>query len=161
MPRPAALHHIAVQTFDLENSPDWYRNFLGCAHTWSTNKFSELFRARLTGLVRIAEVVGNGTRFHLFERTGCTITKRFADDAQFQHVHLTVDSADELLEWRLRWRELYDSLRCRYALPDQPTEVVVDDDMHTFYCFDVNGLEFEFSSMPGDTRRVTVPPPSR
>jgi catechol 2,3-dioxygenase-like lactoylglutathione lyase family enzyme len=153
MPRPAALHHIAVQTFDLANSVAWYGDFFGCTRTWSTDKFSELSRARLPGLVRITEMVGDGMRFHLFERAGCAARKPFGNEVQFQHVCLTVDSADELPEWRLRWLELYDSGRYRHALPDLPTEVVVDDEgMHSFYCFDVNGLEFEFSSMPGGAR---------
>lgn len=152
-PPTAALHHIAVQTADLANSVAWYRDFLGCTRTWSTDKFSELSRSRLPGLVRITEMVGKGIRFHLFERAGCRAREPFANDVGFQHVCLVVDSADDLLEWRARWLELHASGRYRYAVHDAPTKVVVDDEgMHSFYCFDVNGLEFEFSSMPGGTR---------
>lgn len=57
----------------------------------------------------------------------------------------------ELVELRERWIELYRSGRYSFALTEQPTEIVVDaDGLHSFYTYDVNGLEFEFTYVPGE-----------
>ncbi len=69
---------------------------------------------------------------------------------QFQHLCLSVASPAELSLWRNRWDALYESGRYAFLRPDQPTEIVVDaDGVRSFYCFDVNGLEFEFTHVPG------------
>jgi len=144
------LHHIAVQTSDLTNCSAWYRDFLGCAPTWSTDRFSELTTRRLPGVGRITEMYANGLRFHLFERAGGAHPGPADNRVQFQHVCLEVGSAAELRAWRARWLELAASGRYAFARPDPATEIVVDDDgVESFYCLDVNGLEFEFTYAPG------------
>ncbi|WKX68678.1 hypothetical protein [Streptomyces sp. XD-27] len=70
---------------------------------------------------------------------------------QFQHVCLAAGSAEKLREWRDRWLRLFDSGRYRFALTDGPTDIVTDaDGTQSFYVFDVNGLECEFTHLSGD-----------
>ena len=39
--------------------------------------------------------------------------------------------------------------RYTFALDEQPTDIVVDEDgVRSFYTYDVNGLEFEFTFLP-------------
>jgi catechol 2,3-dioxygenase-like lactoylglutathione lyase family enzyme len=140
------LHHVGIQTVDLDNSIAWYRDFFGCRPTWTAAEFSAVTRDRLPGIVRLTEVVAGDLRLHLFERAG-----RGPEDGQvqFQHLCVAVDSATELTRWRERWLELFESGRYTFARPGAPTEIVVDDrDVRSFYCFDVNGLEFEFTHIP-------------
>ncbi len=88
-------------------------------------------------------------RFHLFDRDGCGKPPP-AEARQFQHLCMAVDSPDGLREMRRRWIELRDSGRYRFAVPDGPTDVVTDaDGVQSFYAYDVNGLEFEFTYVPG------------
>lgn len=142
------LHHVGVQTFDLDNSIAWYRDFFGCRPTWTAEKFSAVTRDRLPGIVRLTEVVVGDFRLHLFERTSPS-RGRDDDRVQFQHLCVAVDSAAELARWREKWIELFESGRYRFARPGAPTEIVVDDrEVRSFYCFDVNGLEFEFTHLP-------------
>ncbi|OSP45246.1 dioxygenase [Streptomyces sp. 13-12-16] len=143
------LHHIAVQTTDLDNCTAWYRDFLGCRRTWATDRFSDLTVSRLPGIVRMAELVHGDTRFHLFERAASGEGRPHPHETQFQHVCMAVDSPDALRRWRGHWSELARSGRYEFSLPDPPTDVVMDDDgVESFYCLDVNGLEFEFTHVP-------------
>jgi catechol 2,3-dioxygenase-like lactoylglutathione lyase family enzyme len=148
--RTSRLHHIGVQTVDLDNSVAWYRDFFGCRPTWTAEKFSDVTLDRLPGIVRLTEVEVGDFRLHLFERT--SHSGRHDDDrVQFQHLCVAVDSPAELARWRERWLELFESGRYRFTRPGAPTEIIVDDrDVSSFYCFDVNGLEFEFTHIPGD-----------
>ncbi|GIJ29221.1 hypothetical protein Vqi01_43830 [Micromonospora qiuiae] len=144
----SGLHHVGVETPDLANSLAWYQDFFGCRPTWTADTFSELTRRRLPGVLRLTEVVVGDLRLHLFQRTDPGVGAR--DGApRFQHLCVAVDSPDELERWRLRWAELFDSGRYRYVDPDPPTEIVVDDrGVASFYCLDVNGLEYEFTYLP-------------
>lgn len=150
MTRPAPapnLHHIGVQTPDLANSLAWYREFLGCEPTWTAETFSELTRRRLPGVVRLTEVVVGDFRLHLFERAAGDGDRD--DLARFQHLCVAVATAAELRDRRDRWFELFASGRYRFAEPEPPTEIVVDDrGVQSFYCLDVDGLEFEFTFLP-------------
>ncbi|MFI6576653.1 VOC family protein [Nocardiopsis sp. NPDC050513] len=147
------LHHIALQTFDLDNCISWYQDFLGCRPTWSTDRFSDLTRDRLPGITRMAEVTVSGTRFHLFERGGPEAPDARRSAPQFQHVCMAVPSSEELRAWRTRWFEVRDSGRHTFLGSEEPTGIVVDDDLvESFYCLDVNGLEFEFSHVPEGPR---------
>jgi catechol 2,3-dioxygenase-like lactoylglutathione lyase family enzyme len=142
------FHHIGIQTSDLDNSVRWYEDFFRCEQVWTLRRFSELTRRRLPGINALTEVVIGSVRIHLFERPG-----RASDPAesaiQFQHFCFRVDATEDLAVLRRRWTELYDSGRYSFALDDQPTEIVVDEDgVQSFYAYDVNGLEFEFASMP-------------
>ncbi|MEU5159469.1 VOC family protein [Streptomyces sp. NPDC020875] len=148
-PAPPRLHHIAVQTADLANSVDWYREYFGCRPTWSTDVFSPLTRERLPGIVVMAEVEAAGMRFHLFEYAGTDGRRQPPDRARFQHVCLATESSAELRERRAHWLAVRDSGRFVFAHDEEPTEIVVDDDgVESFYFLDVNGLEFEFTHVP-------------
>jgi hypothetical protein len=62
---------------------------------------------------------------------------------------MSVNSHRELDDWRNRWLDLFASGRYKFALPDPPTDMVVDErGIENFYAFDVNGLEFEFTYVP-------------
>ncbi|MEV7130471.1 VOC family protein [Streptomyces sp. NPDC093260] len=142
-------HHIGVQTADLDNCLAWYADYLGARETWTLEKFSELTLSRLPGITRLTEVLVGDTRFHLFERSGQDDRLPGGNTVQFQHTCLAVDSPEELQRLRRHWVELYDSGRYRFARPDQPSEIVIDaDGVQSFYTYDVNGLEFEFTYVP-------------
>lgn len=139
---------MGIQTSDLENSVRWYEEFLGCEQAWTLDRFSELTRSRLPGIRALTELTLGNVRFHLFERPG-----RASDPAesasQFQHLCLCVRSADELVTLRRRWIDVYKSGRYTFALDEQPTDIVTDaDGVQSFYTYDVNGLEFEFTFVP-------------
>ncbi|MBZ4324104.1 VOC family protein [Streptomyces huiliensis] len=149
----AHLHHVGVQTFDLDNSLAWYRDFLGCRPTWTAETFSELTLSRLPGVSRITEVVAGGVRLHLIERTTPVRERGPEDRVQFQHVCLAVDNPEELVRHRDRWQELYASGRYDFLLPDPPSGIVTDaEGVQSFYCLDVNGLEIEFTYVPESSR---------
>jgi catechol 2,3-dioxygenase-like lactoylglutathione lyase family enzyme len=142
------FHHVGIQTNDLANSVRWYRDFLGCEQAWTLDRFSELTRSRLPGIRVLTEMVVGNVRVHLFERPGRPFDP--ADSAiQFQHFCYRVDAADELVTIRRRWIELFESGEYSFALDEQPTDIVVDaDGVQSFYAYDVNGLEFEFTYVP-------------
>jgi hypothetical protein len=150
------VHHLAVETANLDNSIAWYTDFFSGTVSWTLDRFSELTRSRLPGIVNLAEVVAGRTRFHLFTRdldTGAAYARPVPDMLQFQHVCMGCDSADEVAGWRRRWTELYESGRYSFARPDPATEVVVDSDgVSSFYAYDVNGLEYEFTHDPNEVR---------
>lgn len=145
------FHHVGIQTNDLDNCVSWYEDFLGCQRAWSLDRFSELTRSRLPGIRTLTEVVVGNVRLHLFERPG-----RASDPAesavQFQHFCLGVNDPEDLVRLRRRWIELYESGRYTFAVDEQPTDVVTDEDgVQSFYALDVNGLEFEFTYVPTGT----------
>lgn len=147
--RAPRLHHIAIQTRNLENCRVWYQDFFGCHVSWSLSAFNELTLSRLPGITQLIEVVVGDLRFHLFERDRNCVHDSTMGAAQFQHVCISVDSHFELDNWRHRWLDLFASGRYEFALPDPPTDVVVDaSGVESFYAFDVNGLEFEFTYVP-------------
>ena len=146
---PLTTHHVGIQTQDLANSVSWYQDFMGCVPSWSLDTFSELTRDRLPGIRRLTEVALGDLRIHLFERPGDPAPDPAESRTQFQHVCLSVRDADDLVTLRRRWIELFDSGRYTYAVPAGPTEVVEDaDGIRSFYAYDVNGLEFEFTWVP-------------
>jgi catechol 2,3-dioxygenase-like lactoylglutathione lyase family enzyme len=147
LPKPH-FHHIGLQTTDLENSARWYEDFLGCERAWTLDRFSELTLSRLPGIRALTEMVVGNVRIHLFERSGRAFDP--AESAvQFQHFCFRVDSGEELVTLRRRWIDLYESGQFTFALDEQPTDIVIDSDgVQSFYAYDVNGLEFEFTSMP-------------
>lgn len=143
------FHHVAVQTNDLDNCVAWYQEFFACQPSWSLSEFSELTRSRLPGIVRLTEMVMGDIRIHLFERPGRSAPHPNDSTIQFQHLCLCAQSADELLIWRQRWLDLFSSRRYRFEFDDQPSEIVTDvNGTQSFYAFDVNGLEFEFTYAP-------------
>ena len=142
-------HHIGVQTVDVANAVSWYRDFFGCEPTWTLEEFSALTRSRLPGITKLTETVVGDLRFHLFEREDQAPA---ADplSPQFQHVCLNVDSAEELRAWHERWLRVHRENRHTFLRAEPPTEIVVDaEGTQSFYCLDVNGLEFEFTYLPG------------
>jgi catechol 2,3-dioxygenase-like lactoylglutathione lyase family enzyme len=154
-PEPAPVprfHHIAVQTNDLDNCAVWYQDFFGCRPSWSLEKFSELTHSRLPGIVRLVELVVGDVRVHLFERPGRSAPPPGESVVAFQHLCMAAGSSEELVAWRQRWLALFASGRYTFVLADQPTEIVTDaDGTQSFYAYDVNGLEFEFTYLPSST----------
>jgi len=149
-PQPR-FHHVGIQTNDLDNCVSWYEDFLGCRRVWSLDRFSELTRSRLPGIRTLTELAFGDVRLHLFERHG-----RAADPTesatQFQHLCLCVSEPDGLEKLRQRWIELYASGKYTFTVHEPPTDVVIDDDgVRSFYAFDVNGLELEFTFVPTGT----------
>ncbi|MGP3948520.1 VOC family protein [Streptomyces sp. 7N604] len=143
------VHHIGVQTLDLDNSLAWYRDYLGCEPTWTLTTFSDLTHRRLPGITRLTELVLGNAHLHLIERPGLPALDPQTSIVQFQHVCLAVETPEELERLRDRWIALYDSGQYIFTLPTYPTDVVVDDDgVSSFYTYDVNGLEFEFTHIP-------------
>lgn len=144
------IHHIGVQTTDLPNSIAWYQEFLGCTVAWEMNGgFSALSHRRLPGLSRLVEMVAGDVRLHLFTLDGAADKPHAADVNQFQHVCLRVETAEELRRWRQRWLALYESDRFVFARREPASEIDIDGQgMQSFYAFDVNGLEYEFTYMP-------------
>jgi catechol 2,3-dioxygenase-like lactoylglutathione lyase family enzyme len=144
------FHHVGVQTNDLDNSVHWYADFLGCERAWTLDQFSELTRSRLPGIRTLTEMALGDMRFHLFERPGRK-SEPAESAVQFQHFCFCVDAPEDLDRLRRRWIELYESGRYTFTLDEQPTAIVVDDDgVRSFYAYDVNGLEFEFTFVPSD-----------
>lgn len=147
--KPPALDHLAVQTTNLDNCIAWYRAFFDCDVSWELDRFSELTLHRLPGIDRLVELTAGDLKFHVFSRAG------MHDDLprnspQFQHLCVRVESRSALAAWRERWRDLHRSRRYTFANPEPATEIVVDEaGVASFYAFDVNGLEFEFTCLPG------------
>lgn len=142
------FHHVGVQTEDIDNSVRWYQEFLGCTPAWTLDRFSELTTSRLPGIRVLTEMVVEDVRIHLFERPGRAAAPAESAVA-FQHVCFCVDEPADLHALRSHWIELHDSGRYSFALAEQPTDIVVDaDGVQSFYAYDVNGLEFEFTHTP-------------
>jgi catechol 2,3-dioxygenase-like lactoylglutathione lyase family enzyme len=146
---PLTLHHLAVQTRNLDNCVAWYRAFFDCQVNWELDTFSELTLRRLPGIGRLVELSTGDLRFHVFNRAGLD-TNPPHDSPQFQHACVLVGSAAALRERRERWYELSRSGRYTFDHPEPATDIVVDaDGVASFYALDVNGLEFEFTYIPG------------
>jgi catechol 2,3-dioxygenase-like lactoylglutathione lyase family enzyme len=147
-PRPA-VHHLAVQTADFRRSVAWYQEFFGCELTWTLHEFSELTRARLPGITELAELAAGDTRFHIFSRGTGLDRPPPRDTQQYQHVCMSAGSAGALAAWRQRWLEIYKSGRYAFTSSEPATEIVTDAaGVQSFYCYDINGLEYEFTYDP-------------
>lgn len=143
------IHHIAVQTTQLDNSIRWYQDFFGCEVSWTLEKFSPLTLSRLPGISRLAELATGGIRFHVFSLGPDHQRPARPEANQFQHVCLPVQSPASLVHWRDKWLRLFSSGQYAFARPEPATEIVTDaDGMQSFYTYDVNGLEYEFSFIP-------------
>ncbi|MEQ4724234.1 VOC family protein [Nonomuraea sp. B19D2] len=147
------FHHVGVQTDDLDNCLNWYLDYFDAKLSWQLERFSGLTLDRLPGIAGLIEVRVGDVRFHLFDRSAHNRQQPPAVGFQFQHVCLAVDSADELRELRRRWHELHESGKYVFARPDLPSDIVTDaDGIQSLYVLDVNGLEFEFTYVPGSPR---------
>ncbi|WP_406631707.1 VOC family protein [Amycolatopsis sp. WGS_07] len=149
-PLAGAIDHVGIQTMDLENAVAWYQEFLGGTVSWEMNDgFSALSRQRLPGLARVVEVAAGGIRLHLFTRTAGTHAPPASEANQFQHLCIRVGTAEQLRLWRLRWMQLYESGRYTFVRDEPATEIDIDaQGMQSFYAYDVNGLEVEFTYQP-------------
>jgi hypothetical protein len=117
---------------------------------WTLDRFSELTLRRLPGIRELTEVAIGDVRIHLFERAGREFDPT-RSSVQFQHLCFGVSAPEELDVIRRRWIELYESGHYTFALDEQPTDIVTDDDgVQSFYAYDVNGLEFEFTFVPSN-----------
>jgi catechol 2,3-dioxygenase-like lactoylglutathione lyase family enzyme len=144
------FHHVGIQTNDHDNSVRWYTDFYGAELMWTLDRFSELTRRRLPGIRKLTEVAIGNVRIHLFERVGREFDPA-ESSVQFQHFCFGVSAPEELDVIRRRWIELYESGRYTFVLDEQPTDIVTEDDgVQSFYAYDVNGLEFEFTFVPSN-----------
>ncbi|MFF3544721.1 VOC family protein [Streptomyces platensis] len=144
------MHHIAVQTDDVESTVTWYQEFLGATAEWSLNKFSPLTHDRLPGIKKLVELKVGDVRFHVFDRTGHTRNEPDRLGYQFQHIGITVDHHDELVMLRDRWLRLHERPDIRWSRDEPPSDIVTDDDgMQSLYVLDPNGLELEFIHFSG------------
>lgn len=147
------IHHLGVQTADLDNCLSWYLEFFDAEKKWELDKFSDLTVSRLPGIRRLIEIAVGDVRIHLFDRAGHNEKPADPEGFVFQHACITVASPAELAVRRRKWIELYESGRFAFARADQPTDIVVDDDgVHSLYLFDVNGLEYELTYIPDGDR---------
>ncbi|GAB3123791.1 VOC family protein [Streptomyces calidiresistens] len=147
------IHHVGVQTADLDNCLQWYLDFFGAEKRWELDRFSDLTLSRLPGIGRLVEIAVGDLRFHLFDRSDHNRRVPEDESFQFQHVCLQVDTPEDLEVVRGRWIELYDSGRFAFARQDPPTDIVIDGDgVRSLYLFDVNGLEYEFTHVPEGPR---------
>jgi catechol 2,3-dioxygenase-like lactoylglutathione lyase family enzyme len=150
-PLTGAIDHVGIQTMDLENAVRWYQEFLSGTVSWElSGGFSDLSRRRLPGLARVVEVAVGDIRLHLFSRDTGRHGPPASEVSQFQHLCIRVDTPEQLRLWRGRWLELYESGRYTFARAEPATEIDIDGQgMQSFYTYDVNGLEIEFTYLPG------------
>ncbi|WP_329082489.1 VOC family protein [Streptosporangium sp. NBC_01469] len=143
------IHHLGVQTADLDNCLAWYQEFLGAEKKWEIDRFSDLTLNRLPGIGRLIEIVVGDMRLHLFDRADHSRNQADENGYLFQHVCIQVDMPDNLIAKRRQWIDLYKSGHYKFVRPDLPTEIVVDDNgVQSFYFYDVNGLEYELAYIP-------------
>lgn len=115
--------------------------------------FSDLTRERLPGVTRIAELALGEVRIHLLGCPGTPPARPGVEINHYQHLGFAVATPEHLRWWRERWLELFASASYRFARPEPPTRIVTDPDGgQSFYCHDVNGLELEFTYLPGGAR---------
>ncbi|QEV05007.1 VOC family protein [Streptomyces prasinus] len=144
------IHHVGIQTADMESSIAWYSEFFGCTATWTMDGgFSALSHSRLPGISKLTELVVADVRLHLMTCGGGPHEPPPATANRFQHICIAVSSPEELLQWRAHWFSLFESGRYHFATPEPASEIDVDaDGMCSFYAYDPNGCEFEFSYFP-------------
>ena len=143
-----AMHHVAVETRDLDASIRWYAEFLGLEPTWTLTTFSPVTLARLPGISRLAELAKDGLRLHVFERD-VWVAGPASGHGAVQHVCLTVPSARALEGLRAAWLRLYPRYAAHFPVDEQPTEVLLDDDgSRSCYLLDINGVELELRYEP-------------
>ncbi len=105
----------------------------------------------MPGIHRLTELVVGDIRLHLFERGGPGGQRSHLQPVPVPARVTVVEAPDDLVAFRRRWIELFESGGYAYALPVPPTEIVVDaDGVRSSYAYDVNGLEFEFTDVPAD-----------
>lgn len=147
VPARLRFHHVAVQTDDLAASIGWYEDFFGAEVSWTLEEFSEFSKERLPGLSRVVELTAGELRFHLFTR-GAHQGAPPPDTNQFQHVCVEVPTPKELREWHSRWCSVHNSGTYAFTLDVPATDIVVDSDgVQSFYAYDINGVEFEFTCL--------------
>ena len=148
------VHHIGVQTADIDATLEWYAQFFeGGKKNWTLDRFSKLTLSRLPGISRLVEFQIDGVRFHFYDREGIDQDPR-VPGPEFQHCGLAVASADELTRYRERWFELARSGRFTAPHWSDPSEVVFDEDgVGSLYVEDINGLEIELTYIPDDAAR--------
>jgi len=143
------IHHVAIQTCDVDSCVRWYQDFFGCTPSWTLETFSPLSHQRLPGLIRLTELASGNVRFHVFTRRSCKSAVPSTNSNQFQHVCLQVSSPESLAWYRNRWFELYGRPDYRFERPEPASEIVIDDrGVQSFYAFDPNGLEYELTYVP-------------
>jgi catechol 2,3-dioxygenase-like lactoylglutathione lyase family enzyme len=146
------FNHIAIQTDDVDSTIRWYEEFLGATVEWSLDTFSSLTHARLPGIRKLVELKKGELRFHVFDRAEHSQDGPRPLDYQFQHVGITVDEPEQLVELREEWLRVRGDKGIRWNRDEPPSDIVTDaDGMQSLYVLDPNGLELEFIYFPGDS----------
>lgn len=148
-PVDTTFHHIGIQCHDLDNASRWYQDFLGFTVNWTLTEFSSLTRQRLPGIRELRELQRGHMRLHLFDRPGDAVVDLMDPRAQFQHVCLAAASAADIEQLRRIYLDLATSNVYEFAVDEPPTDIVEDEKgVLSFYAYDVNGLELEFTFVP-------------
>jgi hypothetical protein len=144
-----SMHHIGVQTVDLSSSIEWYTDFFDGEKSWSLNTFSLVTNKRLSGIKELVEIRAGSIKFHLIQRCAVELKSEKPTSPGFQHACLRVNTPTNLERLHERWLALFRSGKYSFVHEEEATEIVIDDDgVQSFYAFDPNGLEFEFSYIP-------------
>ncbi|WP_018681042.1 VOC family protein [Actinokineospora enzanensis] len=144
------FNHLAIQTDDVDATVRWYREFLGTTVEWTLEEFSPLTRARLPGIRRLVELRRGDVRLHVFDRDGHSRRDPDPLGYQYQHVGITVERPEDLVELREQWLRAHERTEVRWAREEPPSDIVTDaDGMQSLYVLDPNGLELEFVYFPG------------
>lgn len=145
------MHHVALVTPDADNLGAWYHDLLGMQHAWTLSDLSDLTIRRLPGIRRIDEWKLGTFRIHLLEVPAAEPASTTVRMANYQHVCLCLESIESLTALQQRWLSLAHSKRFRFLVRAEASEVVVDlDGVHSFYAFDPDGREWEFTVVPAE-----------
>lgn len=148
-----STHHIGVQTVDLPNSIRWYMEFFNGEKSWSLDTFSSVTHQRLPGIKELVEIRAESIKFHLIKRCGVDLKPAKTTSPGFQHACLRVNTPTDLKILHERWIALFRSGKYSFVTEEEATGIDIDDDgVQSFYAFDPNGLEFEFSYVPTGQR---------
>lgn len=144
------IHHVAIQTDAVESTTRWYEEFLEATVEWSLSTFSPLTHSRLPGIEKLVELKVGDLRLHVFDRAGHTQDGPDQLGYQFQHIGITVDRHEDLVELRKRWWQVRERHGIQWRRDEPPSDIVTDDDgMQSLYVLDPNGLELEFIYFSG------------
>jgi catechol 2,3-dioxygenase-like lactoylglutathione lyase family enzyme len=145
------FNHLAIQTDDVDATVRWYQAFLGTTVEWSLSTFSALTHTRLPGIKKLVELKTGDVRFHVFDRAEHSQDGPDPLGYQYQHVGITVDRPEDLVELQHHWLRVREQTDVRWSRDEPPSDIVTDaDGMQSLYVLDPNGLELEFIYFPGE-----------
>ncbi|MEH2004550.1 VOC family protein [Nostoc sp.] len=140
--------HLAIQTDDIENTVRWYKDFFHCEENWKLTEFSDLTLQRLPSITKLVELQTGNFKIHIFDinSDNCVVP---ATAVQYQHFCIEISEINQLEELKTCWLNLYESGLYKFKRHEKATDIVTDKDgISSFYCYDINGLEFEVMYKP-------------